>query len=271
MSKKIAIFFFIFFFSLSASALTPQMRIVSLAPNITEMLFAIGAGDDVVAVDQDSDYPAQVNALPKVNVFNTVSVEQIIAQRPTLILAWGGGTSLSLIEWLRQLGMNVRVIYTPTLADIPLAIRALGALTFHQDTAYPLAEQFTQQLQNLKQQYQYSMTKPTVMIELSQNPLYVAAGNGIQSQIIQLCGGQNVFQSLVGEARLVTTERVLQLNPQYIIGLTPVDLSSWSQWPSLPAVKNQHLITLNADLIARPGPRILQGIQQVCQALHGAS
>jgi iron complex transport system substrate-binding protein len=244
-------------------------RIVSLAPSVTEMLYAIGAGGSVVGVDGDSNYPSAVNSLPKIDGYDTYGIEAILALNPSLVVGWEGGTSPELIEDLERMGIKVMLVNTPTLADIGQAMQQLGMATGHIESADQAANLFQQKLTQLSQRYGAQPSYRTVMIELSDRPLYVATQESIQSQVIKLCGGINVFQSLRGEAQMVTVERVLSVDPQVIIALTPISVNDWSQWTQLPAVQNKRMKVIDADLLARNGPRILQGAEQVCEVING--
>ncbi len=263
-------FFLLLTLGLINIAYGQSQRIISLAPNVTEMLYDIGAGDDVVAVDRDSDYPVSVKTLPKVDGYTSNSVEAILALNPTLVIGWQGGNSPQLIQSLQRLGVNVLLVNTLTLADIGKTLQQLGAATNHIQSAYQAAEKFQQQLTQLSQRYAQQPSHRTVMIELSDHPLYVATANSLQSQVIQLCGGVNAFQALPGEAQMVSVESVLQANPQVIIAVTPLSLNDWSQWPELPAVQSKRMAVIDADLLSRNDPRILQGARQVCEVVAQA-
>lgn len=249
-----------------ATAAQP-LRIISLAPSITELLYAVGAGPEIVAVDSASDYPPQVKRLAVIGGYQSLNIEAIVALHPTWVVVWQGGNSPQTIAELKRLHIPVFAVAIQRLPDIATALRTLGRLTGHSAQGEQAADLFLARLTALQQQGQaFAKTHAPVrvMVEEANDPLYVATGNSLQSQVVSLCGGVNVFQHLPGLAQAVTVEGVLQANPQLIIGLSPVSLQSWQAWPMLSAVSEHRLYTINGDLLARNGPRIVEGIQQVC-------
>ena len=249
------------------SAAVPH-RIISLAPNLTEMLYAIGAGKHVIAVSRDSDYPAAAGKLPKVSAYPRLDVERIAHFHPDLIVVWYVGHESMQLQQLAHLGIPIFYSHIQTVPDIAKTLQVLGKITGHQQQADHVAQQFLRRYTGLKRHY--AKHQPfSVMLQEANQPIYVATGHSIQSQLIQLCGGRNVFGHLSGNARPVSREQVLAQNPQVIVTMTPLNARQiWQRWSGLAAVEQYQLCTLPADLIARAGPRVLQGSAQLCRCLQ---
>ncbi|WP_460858348.1 cobalamin-binding protein [Rheinheimera gaetbuli] len=247
----------------------PQ-RIVALAPHITEMLYAVGAGQQVIAVSDFSDYPAQAQVLPRVANFAGVNVEAILALQPDLIIAWRSGTPVADVNRLKQLGLRVAFSDPVTLNDISTELRMLGELSGHPQQGAKQSADFAAALLQLSQQYQYK--KPVkVFFAMGVAPLSTVANRAWPQQMLQLCQADNSFATVKGDYPQVGIEQVLQAQPEVIIQASragaAADFSYWHRYTSLPAVKQQQFITLNADHLYRTTRRTLLGISQLCQAL----
>ena len=246
----------------------PALRIISLAPHITELLFAIGAGEQVIAVDDASDYPAPATALPKVANYRSLNTERILALSPDLIVAWGTAQR-QVVQPLVQLGIPVFFSAPATFADLSGELRQLGELTGHQPTAAIVIQQFEQQLAELRLEYQ-GRSPLTVFYQISDAPLMSANGSTWMSQAVELCGGINIMADSLAPYPQVNAEQVLANNPEVIIAAHAAELEHWQQWPALSAVANQQLLTIDATLLHRFTPRSTQGIRQLCEQLDKA-
>lgn len=255
---------------LSNYSATAQPRIISLTPHTTELAFAAGAGQYLVAVDRYSDYPAAVKSLPKIGDAFKYDLEQIIALKPTHILAWHTNSTQKIADILQA--QNIQIFHSEpkTLADIPKHLRALGKLVGTTVQSEAAATQFTAQLAALTPSI--PRTRLRVFYQLGYQPLITLSNRDLVGQAIQLCGGQNIFGSLSSLAPRVSKEAVLQAQPQVMITTTQPTIikQQWQQWQSIPAIKNQQFYTVNADFVSRPGPRILHGVKQICQAIENA-
>lgn len=246
----------------------PALRIISLAPHITELLFAIGAGEQVIAVDDASDYPAPATALPKVANYRSLNTERILALSPDLIVAWGTAQR-QVVQPLVQLGIPVFFSAPATFSDLSSELRQLGELTGHQPTAAIVIQQFEQQLAELRLEYQ-GRSPLTVFYQISDAPLMSANGSTWMSQAVALCGGINIMADSLAPYPQVNAEQVLANNPEVIIAAHAAELEHWQQWPALSAVANQQLLTIDATLLHRFTPRSTQGIRQLCEQLDKA-
>jgi len=250
----------------------PAHRIISLAPNVTEILYQAGAGASLVGVSAYSDYPLAAKKLPIVSSATGLDLEKIISLKPDLVVAWRGGTPAFQVATLIQHHIPVYWASTQTMKEIAQSIKHLGKLAGHKKEAARRAKQFLEHYQTLKKQYKHRKTM-RVFYQMSENPLYTINRHSITNQLIDDCGGQNIFADTIGAAPQVTMSAVLAKQPQVIIISKPerdiVDLSTgWSKWQDIPAVKRHNVFQINSSLIDRPGPRLIQGMTQLCQDIQ---
>ena len=247
---------------------TPQ-RIVSLTPHITEQLFAIGAGAQVIAVDEASDWPLAVRNLPKVASYQSVNLERLLALQPDLVIVWDGYQQ-TLRDQLRQWQLPVLEMQSAHLDDLPTDLRRLGAVTGHRQQADALAASLEQRLARLRQQ-QRQQRPVRLFFQLWNPPLTTVARGGWIQDAIALCGGDNPFADSLVAYPQVDLERVLLQKPELILSVQGADsLQHWQQWPNLPAVQHQQLKTLQPDRLQRLTPRTLDGVEELCQRIAEA-
>jgi iron complex transport system substrate-binding protein len=249
----------------------PAHRVVSLAPDLTELVYDVGAGAEMVGAGKYSNYPEAAKRLPRIGDAFRVDLERLLALKPDLILAWQSGTPVSLIERLRTLKLPVLVIGTHQLMDIANNLELIGQVTGHEREAEVAAQAFLDGLEKLRSQY--AGRKPVrVFYEISSQPLYTVGGKQIISRMIELCGGRNIFSELMVPAAAVSMESVLARDPQAIVTGddpgTEARLKEWQRWPQISAVKTGSLFSIPGDLLARATPRILQGGMQLCEDLE---
>lgn len=250
---------------------TPAQRIVSLAPDLTELVYAAGSGATLVGTSAYSDYPAAARQLPRIGDAFRVDTERVLALRPDLVLAWQGGTPVSVIERLRRLNLPVLVIGTQQLADIASNLERIGRATGHEEAADVAAQSFLEGLDQLRKVY--ANREPVrVFYEISATPLYTIGGTQIINRMLELCGGRNIFADLHPLAASVGLETVLARDPQAVVTgddrAAAMRLKQWQRWPQLSAVKTGSLYRISGDLLDRATPRVLQGGKQLCQDLE---
>ena len=246
------------------------LRIVTLAPHLAEMVFAVGAGDSLVGVSAWSDYPEAVTQIPLVGDAFAVDHEQLALLKPDLLLVWESGMPASTVQQLRERGYRVEVIRTRGLGDIESAIRQVGELAGQRSRANGLATEFREQLDALRAD-NLGKTRLRVFFQISQRPLYTVNQEHYLSEILDLCGGDNVFAELPELAPSVDVEAVIARRPDVL--LTGGDVQSLKDWysrPSVPAVENGQLYALPADEAGRPGPRVLVAAKAACESLDKA-
>lgn len=250
----------------------PAQRIVSLAPSLTELLFAAGAGNRIVGVSEYSDYPPQAKELPIVGRYDLLDMEAIVGLDPDLIVAWRSGNPQAAVQRLIDLGFNVYVAEPRTLISIAEQIEKLATLAGTQDTAQAVSNNFRGLLEVLRARFQDS-AKVAVFYQVWNEPLISVGGNELINDIITLCGGRNIFADL-GLAPKISVEAVLERDPALIIAsgmdtARPKWLDDWRRWPQLQAVANDALFFIPPDLVQRHSLRVLSGALQMCEQIDG--
>ncbi len=251
----------------------PAQRIVSLAPHATEILFAAGAGRAVVGVTAWSDFPPEANAIPQVGDAIGLDLERIVALAPDLVVTWPW-TAPAQVEQLRARGMRIYMIDAKSIGGIADNVERLATLAGTTGQAGPAVAQWRRRLRALEARP--VATPPLrVFYQLGDAPMFTIGGPQLITQAIALCGGRNVFAALNAPAPMIDTEAVVGARPQAIVAGTdhaqpPAWLAAWKRWPDLPAVKAGNLFTADAMLLHRPGPRFLDGVEQLCMLLDRA-
>lgn len=252
----------------------PAQSIVSLAPHVTEMLFAAGAGEQVVAGVSHSDYPEAAKKIPQIGTYTNVNLELLIGLKPDLVVGWQSGNGPNQIDRLKQLGITLYITNPAVPEDIATNIRKLGVLSGHAQVARRAGDEFTRELKQLRAQYSHQ-PELSVFYQAWNTPLVTLNGDHLISHLIELCGGRNIFSGLPTLAPTVSVEAVLALDPQVIIASGMGDerpdwLDMWLAWPNLSAVKNKHLFFIPPDIVQRHSPRVLEGTRLLCQQLEQA-
>ena len=252
----------------------PAVRVVSLAPHMTEVAFAAGAGQQLIGAVSYSDYPEAAKEIPRVGSYNNVSYETLIALNPDLVLAWRSGNGDEVIKRLESLGLTVYVDESKTLEDVPRSLVAVGELTGNLNTAKTAAQLFLQKLSHLRNTFR-SQQEVTVYYQIWDEPLLTLNGDHLISDVVRLCGGRNVFSDSPALVSRISVESVIRANPQVIIAsgmdkARPEWLDKWRGWPSMTAVKNNQLYFIPPDLLQRHTPRIIDGAALMCEKLQVA-
>jgi iron complex transport system substrate-binding protein len=249
-----------------------QPRIISLAPNLTEIAYAAGAGSLLVGTVEFSDYPAAAKSVPRVGDAWRVDPERVLELRPDVVLVWPTGTPATTISRLRSLGLNIVEVPTQSLADVPRALRQVGRLAGTLPAAERTARDFEARVAQQRAQYAQRQTL-SVFIQIDDEPIYTVNGRHVISEIVALCGGRNVFADLPQLAPPISAEAVLAADPQVILSTddtiaNPLEL--WQQWPRMKAVRSGNVFKLSSDLVTRASPRLAQGVEVTCSALERA-
>ncbi len=249
----------------------PAARIVSLAPHITESLFAVGAGAAVVGTVSYSDYPAAAASIPIVGSYDRISAEQVLALAPDLVIAWHNGNSPATIEYLRSLGLRVYVTNPLQLAAIPATLRDFSRLTGSAGESgkagQTAADRFQRGLDSLAATFE-DRAPVTVFYQVWDDPLLTINDHNMIADVIRLCGGVNIFRDAMPLHPVVSIEAVLRRDPQVIIASgmgeeRPEWLNTWRDWPAT-AARNDHLHFIPPSLLQRHSIRILEGARQMC-------
>jgi iron complex transport system substrate-binding protein len=250
----------------------PARRIVTLAPHAAELVFAAGAGRAIVGVIKGTDYPPAAKTLPVIGDANALDLERIAALTPDLIVTWPWTTPAQ-VAWLRNRGIAVFEADARTVEGIADDVERIGALAGTLREAAITATALRTRLAALATR---TVGMPLrVFYQVSDAPLFTLGGHHLVSQAIAACGGRNVFGDLTIPAPQVSVEAVLAANPQVIVAGTaqavrPEWLERWAGWQTLDAAQKHALYVVDANLLHRPGPRFVDGVVQLCEALAQA-
>ncbi|WP_076410244.1 cobalamin-binding protein [Shewanella sp. UCD-KL12] len=250
----------------------PAKRVIALSPHSVEMLYAIGAGDTILATTDHADYPAAALDIPRIGGYHGIQIERVIEINPDLVVVWGSGNKAEDLERLKSLGFNVYNSDPKTLEAVATTLKELGELTGNQQQANKVATEYLTELAQLRRS---NLAKPEVKVfyQLWSTPLMTVAKNSWIQQIISVCHGDNIYLNAASDYPQVSLESVLLKMPEVILqsqdkgNILGVD---WNQWQEIPAVSNEHIYQLQADLLHRAAPRALLGVEALCEALDKA-
>lgn len=278
--------------SIDASALTavddagrrvsfdrPPQRVVTLAPSLAELVFAAGAGASLVGVSALTDYPPEARQIARVGDASRLDVERVLALRPDVVLVWQRGATSRELEQLEAVGIRLFQLEPRRLDEVARAVERVGALLGHEREAQQRARALRAALDRLRAEH-VSAPPVTVFYQVWQQPLMTINGQQIINDILDLCGGHNIFAGLAPLVPIVSTESVVGADPEAILTASEHAVhSTWQRDPANPAfaswrrharmlaVRRGWLYTLDGDAISRQGPRIVDGAAAVCAVL----
>lgn len=253
----------------------PAQRVISLAPHVTEMIYAAGGGAKLIGAVAYSDYPPEAKQVPRVGDNKSLDLERIVALKPDLIVVWRHGNAQRQTDRLRELHIPLYFSEPHRLDDIAVSLTKLGTLLGTSSSADAAARNYRGEIARLRTRYS---TQPAVSVfyQVWDEPLMTLNGEHMISDVIALCGGRNVFAKLEPLVPTVSTEAVLAANPEAIVTAAPgatrpdrplPSLDKWKAWPAMTAVARNNLFAIDGDLINRPAPRLAQGAAQLCDDL----
>lgn len=256
---------------------TPQ-RIVSLAPSITEILFAVGAGGQVVGRTDYCNYPEEVKALPSIGGFSaeSISLETIISLEPDLVIG-GSVYQAEVIKALTASGIPAFVSQPANLAEIKDSLGLIGKITGHADEAAAADDEMQSRIDAVTAAVSAvpADQRPAVFYEVWHEPLMSANGKTVVGELIDLAGGVNIFADLPDEYPTVSVEQIVEVDPQFIIGpsshgdqMTAEVIGAREGWGSLSAVKNEAIYIVDGDIVSRASPRIVIALEEFAKILH---
>ncbi len=248
-------------------------RIVSLAPSITEILFALGAGPRVVGVTQYSNYPPEATRLPQVGSYVNLSLEKILALRPDLVIGIRDGNPKAVIDRLAELGVPCYIVDPRSLDGVITTVRHIGRAVGREQAAEKIAGQMASRIREVARRVA-GLARPRVFYQIGVEPI-VSAGQGTFPNIlIETAGGKNVAADMAAYPQL-NVEQVLVARPEIIIVTSMTreyDFERvkgfWGRWPDLPAVAAARIYVVDSDLMDRPSPRIVEGLETLAKLLH---
>jgi len=261
----------------SATVSNLPRRIVSLAPSVTETLFAVGAGDRVVGVTMYCNWPAEVCELPKVGQFARFNFEKILALRPDIVVASRDAPSETVAYELDQYGIKTTAVEAKTIDGAIESVRAVGRAVGNETEADELAADMERRVRNLKKRLE-GVERVKAIIVFDHEPFIIAGPGTFADDIIELAGGENIAADAYVNYPQYSIERLVIEGPDVIVEAAHGGgygdsnakkiMDFWRQWSIIPAVAHNRIAIVDADLVSRPGPRIIDGLEAVAAALH---
>ena len=255
----------------AASAQHPQ-RIVSLAPSVTETIFALGFGNRLVGVTIHCDYPTEARNLPKIGGFMSPSLEVIVAKRPDLVIGVSSATDPFKAREMERLGLKVHLISLASVSDILSSIQTVARLLENPEAGERLARKMSQQIERVKQRVAPARRRST-LLAVGIRPRVAVGGKNFIDELITLAGGENIARDAAQPWLNLPDEVVVAKAPQVIIeaGMGSergAAAKHWSDLKSIPAVKEKRVYAYPSDKILRPGPRIGEGLEEIARLVH---
>jgi iron complex transport system substrate-binding protein len=248
-------------------------RIVSLAPSITETLYAIGLAEQIVGVTDFCDYPPDAKTKPKVG-YSHANVESIVALKPDLVLAPQEFLRADLLGKLEQLKVTTFILAAKTVEDIPAHIQMLGRMLDRSPAADRVAMEVRQGIQGIRSRTE-KLPRHRVLYVLNSQPLITVGPGSFIHQLIEAAGGENVAAAARMPYPRLSIEEVIKKNPELIIfpvgsaeGIPMPEQQRWQQWKTISAVKDGRFYQIPSDLLNRPGPRIVQGLELLTKIIQ---
>lgn len=248
----------------------PQ-RIISLAPNVTEILYELGLEKQVVGVTDACDYPPQVRKKPRIGGV-LLNFEKIISLKPDLAIGVWSLQRKNILQ-LEKKGIKVFVIDPHSFRDTLESILQIGRLTGREGQAEIVVKRMGQRLESLRNKLKKVRSRPKVLFIVSWEPLYVAGPGTFIDDALRLAGGRNVVTGAKGSFPALSKEQVILYKPEVLFFTTREALilaEKDPSWRTTPAIRSRRLYVVNPDLLTRPGPRLIQGIEQLYRFLHSS-
>jgi iron complex transport system substrate-binding protein len=251
----------------------PPTRVVSLAPSVTEMLYAIGSGDVVVGVTPYCDYPPEARAKPKVG-YTHPNLESIVALQPDLVLAPSEFLRADMLHKLEQLKIPAFLLEAKTIEDVLSQIQTLGRMLGRSASADAVAAQMRERLTEIKTRA-VILPHPRVLYVLNSDPLITVGPGSFIHQLIELAGGTNVASRANTAYPRLNMEEVIKADPELLVfpigeleGVPDSEQQLWQRWTTLSAVRHSRFYRIDSNLLNRPGPRIVQGLEALARIIH---
>jgi iron complex transport system substrate-binding protein len=254
--------------------LFPPKKIVSLAPNITEILFSLGLDQEIVGVSIHCNFPEKVKSRVRVGSYISLDFEKIVSLKPDLIIATGAGNTRDMVERLERLGFPTYVIFPKNFEDVTRSIGHLGKLVGREKEGEEIVKEMKRRRQRVVELTR-GLPRPRVFLQIGEAPIVTVGKNSFADDLIRLAGGDNVAGNEREMYPRFGMEEILKISPEVILisSMNPSGnyqkvLREWSRWRTIPAVKNGRIHLIDSDLIDRPSPRIIEGLEEMARLLH---
>ena len=250
----------------------PALRVIAMAPHATELVYAAGGADRIIAAVDYSDYPEAAKSLPRVGSNRQVDMERVLALKPDLIVIWLHGSSERQIEQIRALGIPMFHSEPKKLAEIPESLSRIGKLMGTEKVADAAAADLRKQLAALAARYA-GRSPVRLFYQVWDKPLHTLNGSHIVSDVVRLCGGENIYAAMKVTAPVVSFESVMGDDPEAIIstaerGKDDGGVAVWKPYVNMTAVKRDNLFRIDGNLLNRAGPRMIAGAAAMCEKLE---
>jgi iron complex transport system substrate-binding protein len=252
----------------------PPKRIISLAPNITEILFDLGLNEEIVGVSIHCNFPEKAKTRPRVGSYISLDYEKIISLKPDLIIATGVGNTREMVERLQKWGFPTYVIFPKNLDGILISIDHIGQVVDRTEEALEIIQDMKRRRANIINLTQ-SGPRTRVFLQIGEAPIVTVGKGSFADDLIRLAGGKNVAGDEKKMYPRFGMEEILKRAPEVIIisSMNPSTdygktLQDWSRWKTIPAVKNGRIHVIDSDLVDRPSPRIIDGLEEMARILH---
>ncbi|MGA7143187.1 MAG: cobalamin-binding protein [Desulfobacterales bacterium] len=249
-------------------------RIVSLAPSITEIIFALDQGHRLKGVTTYSDFPLEAQKLPKVGSYVQLDLEKIVALKPDLCIAIKDGNPIAVARRLESLKIPVYAVNPRNLETVIQTVQEIGGLLNVQKKADQLVQSMNRRIQQVKSLVAQTVYRPRVFFQIGVSPIVSVGTHTFSNELIVLAGGKNVAQGPIAYPRY-SIEQVLALSPEVIIitsmaraAIFKQVKAQWNRWPSLPAVRNHRIYVEDSNLFDRPTPRLVEGLELMVRLIH---
>jgi iron complex transport system substrate-binding protein len=252
----------------------PPQRLISVAPSVTEVLFALGLGEKVVGVSTYCNYPPEALKKEKVGGYITPSLEKIVALRPDLVIGTADGNLKSFVNKLSGLGVPVYISNPRSVSEVLTSIRRIGEVTFSQPAAQRVVDSMKGKMETVREKVQ-GRPRSRVLHVLAYDPLISSGKGTFVDDLIRFAGGVNIAEGAEGKHPRYSMEEVIAQDPEVIIlsSMKSKDPLAdqrqwWERWKEISAVRSGRIYVIDSDLILRPSPRIVEGLEEVARAIH---
>ncbi len=252
----------------------PPKRIVSLAPNITEILFGLGLDKEIVGTSIHCNFPERAKTRVRVGTYISVDFERIISLKPDLVIATGAGNTRDMVERLEKLGFPTYVIFPKNFNGVLKSINHLGQVVGREKEAIEIIQGMSRRRQRVIELSQ-GLPRPKIFLQIGEAPIVTVGKGSFADDLIHLAGGENIAGKEKEMYPRLGMEEILKRSPEVILisSMNPKGdyqraLQEWSRWKVIPAVKNGRVHLIDSDLIDRPSPRIIDGLEEMARIFH---
>lgn len=253
---------------------SPPKKIVSLAPNVTEILFGLGLDQEIVGVSIHCNFPERAKSKVRVGSYITLDFEKIVSLKPDLIIATGAGNTRDMVERLERLGFPIYVIFPKNFEEVLQSIGHVGQVVDRKKEAAEIIQEMKRRRQKVTEVTR-GLPRPRVFLQIGEAPIVTVGKDSFADDLIRLAGGDNVAGNEKTMYPRFGMEEILKLSPEVILvssmnprGNYQKVLQEWSRWKTIPAVRNGRIHLIDSDLIDRPSPRIIEGLEEMARILH---